>query len=331
MEVLIEKPYQDSTGTTFFRRLSWSPEGGHIVTANAFSNDKPVAAVISRDNWNADISLVGHDAPVEVVAFNPLLYRYIDAKGNSGLTSIVAVGSQDRGLTVWKTSDPRPFVGIKELFEHSFLDMCWAPDGKTLLACSYDGSVIVLIFPSGALGEAVPVEERHRMLAKYGYERRGAVMAETALQLQMEEKLKDSAAQSRMDALMLPDVSMEGVTSTFDKPSDPSVFAEPISSQTPVLSSTATAAQPSSPSTAQPRPPQVNLVASQQEVTITKDGKKRIKPLFLGNGMGMGMGMTPSQPSVRPQIQSPVGVLFFAFIGPTFDAQSLFMNTNFEI
>ncbi|KAK3845554.1 MAG: WD40-repeat-containing domain protein [Linnemannia gamsii] len=309
VEVLIEKPYQDSTGTTFFRRLSWSPEGGHIVTANAFSNDKPVAAVISRDNWNADISLVGHDAPVEVVSFNPLLYRYIDAKGNSGLTSIVAVGSQDRGLTVWKTSDPRPFVGIKELFEHSFLDMCWTPDGKTLLACSYDGSVIVLIFPTGALGEAVPVEERHRMLAKYGYERRGAVMAETALQLQMEEKLKDSAAQSRMDALMQPDVSMEGVTSTFDKPSDPSVFTEPISSQTPALSSTSTAApaQPSSPSTAQPRPPQVNLVASQQQVTITSDGKKRIKPLFLGNGMGMGIGMAPSSPMARLQIQSPGG------------------------
>lgn len=305
--MLIEKPYQESTGTTFFRRLSWSPEGGHIVTANAFSNDKPVAAVISRDNWNADISLVGHDAPVEVVSFNPLLYRYIDAKGNSGLTSIVAVGSQDRGLTVWKTSDPRPFVGIKELFEHSFLDMCWTPDGKTLLACSYDGGVIVLIFPAGALGEAVPVEERHRMLAKYGYERRGAVMAETALQLQMEEKLKDSAAQSRMDALMLPDVSMEGVTSTFDKPSDPSIFAEPISSQNPALSSIVTAAQSSSlssPSTAQPRLSQVNLVASQQEVTITKDGKKRIKPLFLGNGMGM--GMAPSQPSARLQIQSPV-------------------------
>ncbi|KAG0272841.1 HIR complex subunit [Linnemannia exigua] len=310
VEVLIEKPYQDSTGTTFFRRLSWSPEGGHIVTANAFSNDKPVAAVISRDNWNADISLVGHDAPVEVVSFNPLLYRYIDSKGNSGLTSIVAVGSQDRGLTVWKTSDPRPFVGIKELFEHSFLDMCWTPDGKTLLACSYDGSVIVLIFPTGALGEAVPVEERHRMLAKYGYERQGAVMAETALQLQMEEKLKDSTAQSRMDALMQPDVSMEGVTSTFDKPSDPSVFTEPVSSQPLALSSTSTAAPapPSSPSsTAQPRPPQVNLVASQQQVTITSDGKKRIKPLFLGNGMGMGMGMAPSSPMARLQIQSPGG------------------------
>ncbi|KAF9087927.1 HIR complex subunit [Mortierella sp. GBA35] len=314
VEVLIDKPYQDATLSTFFGRLSWSPEGGHIVTANALSNDKPVAAVISRDTWNADISLVGHNAPVEVVAFNPLLFRYTDQKGNSGLTSIVAIGSQDRGLTVWKTSDPRPFVGIKELFEHSFLDMCWTPDGRTLLACSYDGSLIVLIFPEGALGEAVPVEERHRMLAKYGYERRGAVMAESALQLQMEEKLKDSAAQSRMDALMHHEESMEGITSTFAKPSDPSIFAEPIASQAPALSSTDTpSAQPTTPSTAQPRPPQVSLTASQQTVTITKDGKKRIKPLFLGNGMGM--GMASPIPMARLQIQSPGG--YGSFVSAT--------------
>ncbi|KAG0328355.1 HIR complex subunit [Dissophora globulifera] len=293
VEVEVTEPFSQSSGTTFFRRLSWSPDGGHIATANAFSGvDKPVpvASVITRDNWRADISLVGHSAPVEVVAFNPLLFKYTDASGSIGFTSICAVGSQDRGITVWRTHEPKAFVAIKELFEHSFLDLSWTPDGQSLFACSYDGTVAVLLFQSENLGEAVPAEERHRLLAKYGYERRGEIMAETPLQLAMEEQLKESSAKSRMDQVMQHDSSMEGVTSTFAKPSDPSVFAN------------ATVAL-ISPSTTISAPPvsQVHIVASEQTVTMTSDGKKRIKPLFLGNGMGAVTAPTPQiQPIVHP-------------------------------
>ncbi|KAI7832276.1 WD40-repeat-containing domain protein [Gamsiella multidivaricata] len=285
VEVEVTEPFLTSSGTTFFRRLSWSPDGGHIATANAFNGSIPVASVITRDNWKADISLVGHGAPVEVVAFNPLLFKYTDSAGNAGFTSICAVGSQDRGLTVWRTHEPRPFVGIKELFEHSFLDLSWTPDGQSLFACSYDGTVAVLLFQSENLGEAVPAEERHRLLAKYGYERRGEIMAETPIQLAMEEQLKESSAKSRMDELMQHDSSMEGVTSTFAKPSDPSVFAN----TTTRSSSTATPAP-------LPARPQTHIVASEQTVTMTSDGKKRIKPLFLGNGMGS----VPVTPFAQP-------------------------------
>ncbi|KAG0309893.1 HIR complex subunit [Dissophora globulifera] len=293
VEVEVTEPFSQSSGTTFFRRLSWSPDGGHIATANAFSGvDKPVpvASVITRDNWRADISLVGHSAPVEVVAFNPLLFKYTDPSGSIGFTSICAVGSQDRGITVWRTHEPKAFVAIKELFEHSFLDLSWTPDGQSLFACSYDGTVAVLLFQSENLGEAVPAEERHRLLAKYGYERRGEIMAETPLQLAMEEQLKESSAKSRMDEVMQHNSSMEGVTSTFAKPSDPSVFAN------------ATVAL-ISPSTTISTPPvsQVHIVASEQTVTMTSDGKKRIKPLFLGNGMGAVTAPTPQiQPIVHP-------------------------------
>ncbi|KAF9413406.1 HIR complex subunit [Podila epigama] len=269
VEVVVTEPFLQSSGTTFFRRLSWSPDGGHIATANAFNGSIPVASVIARDNWKAEISLVGHSAPVEVVAFNPMLFKYTDAKGEVGFTSICAVGSQDRGLTVWRTHEPRPFVVIKELFEHSFLDLSWTPDGQSVLACSYDGTVAVLLFQSENLGEAVPAEERHRMLAKYGYERRGEIMAETPIQLAMEEQLKDRSVESKMAKVMNHDSSMEGVTTAFAKPSDPSVFA--------------------------PSRPQVHhIVASEQSVTMTSDGKKRIKPMFLGNGMG------------SPQIAQPI-------------------------
>ncbi|KAF9358579.1 HIR complex subunit [Mortierella sp. NVP85] len=301
VEVQVTEPFLQSSGTTFFRRLSWSPDGGHIATANAFNSSLPVSAVITRDNWKADISLVGHTAPVAVVAFNPLLFKYTDSSGNIGFTSIVAVGSQDRGLTVWRTHDPRPFVGVKELFEHSSLDLSWTPDGQTLFACSYDGTVAVLLFQSENLGEAVPAEERHRLLAKYGYERRGEIMAETPIQLAMEEQLKDSSAKARMDELMQHDSSMEGVTSTFAKPSDPSVFASAVNgagaatTTTQVGISTLNTSTTSSSSVRT----EARIVVSEQTVTMTSDGKKRIKPLFLGNGMG-------AAPLSTPVIQQPV-------------------------
>ena len=190
-------------------------------------------------------------------------------------------------------------MGVKELFEHSSLDLSWTPDGQTLFACSYDGTVAVLLFQSENLGEAVPAEERHRLLAKYGYERRGEVMAETPIQLAMEEQLKDSSAKARMDELMQHDSSMEGVTSTFAKPSDPSVFASAVNGA-PAAGAPAAAAAPvgfstlnaSSSSSSSVRT-EARIVVSEQTVTMTSDGKKRIKPLFLGNGMGAAPLSTP--------------------------------------
>jgi WD40 repeat protein len=48
--------------------LSWSPDGAHITASNATNNKGFVfiAAVITRNSWTSDISLVGHENTVEV-------------------------------------------------------------------------------------------------------------------------------------------------------------------------------------------------------------------------------------------------------------------------
>ena len=47
---------------------SWSPDGAHITASNATNNDGYVfiAAVIARNSWTSEISLVGHENTVEV-------------------------------------------------------------------------------------------------------------------------------------------------------------------------------------------------------------------------------------------------------------------------
>ena len=75
LEAEIKKPFEDSPGT-FFRRLryvqisftdvyaevasSWSPDGAHITASNATNNKGYVfiAAVIARNSWTSEISLV---------------------------------------------------------------------------------------------------------------------------------------------------------------------------------------------------------------------------------------------------------------------------------
>lgn len=69
-EAEVEDPFKNAPGTTFFRRLSWSPEGSHIAAANAVNGNQCVSAVINRDNWDSDVSLVGHTFPVEVTVSN---------------------------------------------------------------------------------------------------------------------------------------------------------------------------------------------------------------------------------------------------------------------
>ena len=47
---------------------SWSPDGAHITASNATNNKGYVfiAAVITRNTWTSDISLVGHENTIEV-------------------------------------------------------------------------------------------------------------------------------------------------------------------------------------------------------------------------------------------------------------------------
>ncbi|KAF8530617.1 hypothetical protein JB92DRAFT_2825589 [Gautieria morchelliformis] len=82
LEATIDKPFRESPGSTFFRHLrysscpliptSWSPDGVHITASNAMNNK--VAAVIARQMWTSEISLVGHENTVEGAAYNPHLF-----------------------------------------------------------------------------------------------------------------------------------------------------------------------------------------------------------------------------------------------------------------
>ncbi|KAG8949834.1 HIR complex subunit [Tulasnella sp. 419] len=174
VEATVTKPFQDSPGSTFFRRLSWSPDGAHITSSNAMNNNGYVfvAAVIARNEWTSDICLVGHENTVEVAAYNPHIFLR-DPGGemhSTNICSVVALGADDMAVSIWQTKSPRPLLVAKEAFERQIFDLCWSKDGLTLYACSADGTLGVFDFDASELEGLASLEDKEAYLKRFGFQ-----------------------------------------------------------------------------------------------------------------------------------------------------------------
>ena len=149
-EKAVHEPFKSCGGTTVLR-LNWSPDGKYLVSAHALNNDGPIAKIIERSDWNADMDFVGHRKAVEVVSFNPHLFIR-SGQDNYGC---VALGSRDRSVSVWLTNLKRPLVVMHDLFSDSVLDLSWSCDGYELMLCSVDGSVGYMAFSEKELGSTM--------------------------------------------------------------------------------------------------------------------------------------------------------------------------------
>lgn len=174
-----EGHWTKSLGSTFFRRLGWSPCGHFITTTHGFQKPRHSAPVLERGEWAATFDFLGHNAPIIVVKFNHYMFRRSssnsqDLKASSGgwangasktggkeslPYNVIAIGSQDRTITVWTTASPRPLFVAKHFFSQSVVDLSWSPDGYSLFACSLDGSVATFSFDAKELGHKLTDEE----------------------------------------------------------------------------------------------------------------------------------------------------------------------------
>ncbi|XP_050387732.1 protein HIRA-like isoform X2 [Argentina anserina] len=199
-----------SLGSTFFRRLGWSPCGHFITTTHGFQKPRYSAPVLERGEWSATFDFLGHNAPVIVVKFNHSMFmRNISnaqegkaarvgwTSGNSKIGGIekelqpynvIAIGSQDRTITVWTTASPRPLFLAKHFFTQSVVDLSWTPDGYSLFACSLDGSVATFHFEVKELGHRLSDAELDELKrSRYGDVRgRQVNLAESPAQLLLE-------------------------------------------------------------------------------------------------------------------------------------------------
>lgn len=290
LEKSITAPFQTSPLTTYFRRCSWSPDGAHIAAANATNGPVSTVAIIARGQWEGDISLVGHEGPVEVCAFSPRMFHREPPNPNpdpNGFqphsVTVVACAGQDKCLSIWNTSYVRPFILTQELAMKSISDLAWAPSGETLFVTTLDGSILTLVFEPGELGYPASLSENEKSLSKYGSGRRAGIIENTDALL-LEENAKNSelqGVQGRMGALMgdggavqPPITNGNGTLPTAPSLTNGTVSTQPVPAE----------------------PPQDERVEKLKQRVTIKNGKKRIAPMLVSASSGVG-------PSSLPQTQ----------------------------
>ncbi|KAI8975694.1 WD40-repeat-containing domain protein [Mycotypha africana] len=278
LETEIVGPFINAPGTTLFR----------------LNGIQCIAAIINRDDWNADISLVGHTMPVEVTAFNPKMFYMRDDEDENiaeeaSPASICALGSQDRSVSIWVTKFSRPLCVAADLFDNNIYDANWTPDGRTLFACSQDGTVACIMLDT-ELEDVVPDDEINSELEKYGFGRVGNHFPETPMQLELEEEGKDKPNKTpskRIEKLMTGgEASFPG----FQEDTDMTDAVIPQGNKTEASNIDIPA----------------SIITAQQKVTY-KNGKKRIQPVMVSSAStrpavatnNLSNGTVNSQPKIH--------------------------------
>ena len=167
----VSAPFTTSPLTTYFRRCSWSPDGTHIAAANAVNGPVSTCAIIERGTWNSEISLIGHEGPLEVCAFCPRIFGLNpddDGMDDGSSITVIACAGQDRGLSIWNTVNTKPLIVTEALALKAISDIAWSPDGERLFLTSLDGAITLIHFQRGELGYPCSTAFNETQLAKYG-------------------------------------------------------------------------------------------------------------------------------------------------------------------
>lgn len=283
VEQIVRDPFAKSPLTTYFRRLSWSPDGLYIAAPNGTNKGVNANVIVKRGSWESELSLIGHRLPCEVCSFSPRLY---DPQFNNKSTeTVILTAGQDKTLTIWSSSCSTPLAVVTEIATKSITDIAWNPNGLNVFICGLDGVVMTIFFDELELGNVVPIEENNRVLVRYGKDR-DMFFPESTEQLKLEEiaekrgvlKKPTKVTSDRILTLMNgnnktnlnavapePHVAMNVLIPRSKKHPNKKMPVPQVSAQqNPVTK------------------PVVNVLSSKdQKITITKSGKKRVAPTLI--------------------------------------------------
>jgi protein HIRA/HIR1 len=111
-----------------------------------------------------------------VASFSPRIFTRVDVDAtgpaaNQAAYCVCALGGQDCVVSVWLTCKAKAACVVHGLFTEDVLDLSWASDGATLLACSMDGSVACVRLEPHEIGVPLPHEEQaDRLASLYGHD-----------------------------------------------------------------------------------------------------------------------------------------------------------------
>jgi chromatin assembly factor 1 subunit B len=146
--------FYSETLQSFFRRLSFSPDGAFMLTpASLDSNEFPVVYVFTRNNLsNPAFKITGINKPAIAISFNPIRYR-----GNSQITNLLykyffSIATKD-SVFLYSTDDLHPIAFVSNLHFSTITDVRWDHDGSKIIVSSADGFCSVIFIDPSLLGD----------------------------------------------------------------------------------------------------------------------------------------------------------------------------------
>lgn len=167
--------YHDDTLQTFFRRLTFSPDGNLIVTPSGVAEiegvPKPLNTtyIYTRNSLKQPaITLPSPDQYTVAVRFCPQYFKLRQQNGSTEnqpapviplpYRMIFAVATKS-SVYLYDTQQKTPFALISNIHYTRLTDISWSSDGKILIVSSTDGFCSLISFADGELGEVHELEE----------------------------------------------------------------------------------------------------------------------------------------------------------------------------
>lgn len=157
MMTIVTKPFEKSPVSSFNgMKIDWSPDGMKLVVVNATKSDQvQLCAVISRRDWSYEYRGIEGHGSTTIAKFNPFKF-WKGSKAyhywvSAGMVGVLSIWSEQIGDTAEDDADKEPVctavLGIV------ISDLCWNPDGYTLLISTLVGEVFEWKLDSKVLGE----------------------------------------------------------------------------------------------------------------------------------------------------------------------------------
>lgn len=149
----------DDNVLTYFRRLTWSPNGEFLVLPSAkinqgFQTTHGIVVYLRNSFEDPHMVMFGLEHPSVAVSFNPHYFQSIEGTNNRRMVFAVATTHQ---VVLYDTEQDVPIGVCMELHYSQITDLAWSPSGNTLVVSSTDGYCSIIYFDDGELGTVIPM------------------------------------------------------------------------------------------------------------------------------------------------------------------------------
>ncbi|EOA13315.1 hypothetical protein CARUB_v10026349mg [Capsella rubella] len=160
--------FHDETLPSFFRRLSWSPDGSFLLVPAGSFKVSPTSEAVNatyvfsrKDLSRPALQLPGANKPVVVVRFSPVAFKLRGSNSEEGFFKlpyrlVFAIATLN-SVYIYDTECVTPIAVLAGLHYAAITDITWSPNASHLALSSQDGYCTLVEFEDNEIGEPIPI------------------------------------------------------------------------------------------------------------------------------------------------------------------------------